>query len=50
MLAAMTKLETPSILTVMGLGLDGELTLQELKRKRACLFLNWSKMVFIRLL
>ena len=32
MLAAMTKLETPSILAVMGLGLDGELTLQELKK------------------
>jgi hypothetical protein len=32
MLAAMTKLETPSLLAVVGLGLDGELTLQEIRR------------------
>jgi hypothetical protein len=32
MLAAMTKLETPNVLAAVGLGLDGELTLQELRR------------------
>lgn len=32
MLAAMTKLETPNVLAVVGLGLDGELTLHELRR------------------
>jgi len=35
MLASMAKLEIPSLLCVVGLGLDGELTLEELKRNIA---------------